>query len=101
MPYSIVYFDDARLDVREAKTWYKEKRDGLEKHFAEAIKTAILKLQQNPLGYAIKYKNIRIAHPTTFPYGIHFYINDATQQIVVVAVIHNKRHPDTATKRTI
>lgn len=99
MPYSLSYFEDARLDVKEAKAWYKEQQPGLEKRFADSIKTAIIKLQENPFAYAVRYKNIRIAHPKTFPYGIHFYIDDTKHQIVIIAIVHNKRHPDTAQKR--
>ena len=99
MPYSLSYFEDARLDVKEAKAWYKEQQPGLEKRFADSIKTAIIKLQENCFAYAVRYKNIRIAHPKTFPYGIHFYIDDTKHQIVIIAIVHNKRHPDIAQKR--
>lgn len=99
MLYSLRYFDDAREDVRKAKVWYKEQKPGLEKRFSEAIKTAILKLHKYPLAYSVRYKNIRIIHPKTFPYGIHYYLEDTTSQIVIIAIVHNKRHPDTFQKR--
>jgi len=99
MPYSLSYFDDVRIDIQNAKAWYKQRRPGLEKRFAEAIKTALLKLKQNPLAHELKYKNIRVAHPKTFPYGIHFYIDDTQQQIVVVAIVHHRRNPNTSQKR--
>jgi hypothetical protein len=35
MPYTLCYFDEAKLDVREAKAWYKEQKYGLEKRFAK------------------------------------------------------------------
>ena len=66
MPYSLFYFDDVRIDIKEAKAWYKQKRSGLEKSFTEAIKTALLKLKENPFVHEVKYKNIRIAHPKHF-----------------------------------
>lgn len=99
MSYSLSYFDDARLDVREAKAWYKEQQPGLEKRFADSIKTAIIKLQENPFAYGVRYKNIRIARAKVFPYGIHFYIDDTKHQIVIIAIVHNKRHRNTAGKR--
>jgi plasmid stabilization system protein ParE len=99
MPYSLFYFSDVKQDVKEAKTWYKEQQDGLEKRFADSIKTAISKLQKNPFAYAVRYKNIRIAHPKIFPYGIHFYTDETKKQIVIIAIVHNKRHPDIAEKR--
>jgi len=99
MPYILTYFNETKTDVREAKAWYRKRQAGLEKRFADAIKTAILNLQQQPFSYAVRYNNIRIAHPKTFPFGIHFYIDETNGQIVIVAVIHNKRHPNIAQKR--
>ncbi|MFN0049700.1 MAG: type II toxin-antitoxin system RelE/ParE family toxin [Cytophagales bacterium] len=99
MSYSIDYFKEAKIDVREAKTWYKEQKLGLEKRFADSIKLAILKIKENPLNYAIRYKDIRIAYPKIFPYGIHFYIDELKNQILIVAILHNKRNADTAQKR--
>ncbi len=32
MAYRIIYVDDARNDVREARIWYKKQREGLEKN---------------------------------------------------------------------
>ena len=101
MSYSLSYYYESKEDVRKAKAWYYKQHPGLEKRFAEAVKIAILKLQQNPFVYTVRYKNIRIAHSKTFPYGIHFYIDDSNKQIVIIAIIHNKRHPDTAKDRVI
>lgn len=99
MSYSLFYFEEARLDVIAAKAWYEEQKDRLGRQFAKSIKTAILRIQSNPLAYGVRYKNVRIAHPKTFPYGIHFYIDESTSQIVIIAIVHNKRHPDVARKR--
>lgn len=41
MAYRIIYVDDARQDVREARVWYKKQRQKLEKNFAIAIQNAI------------------------------------------------------------
>lgn len=99
MSYSLSYFSDVSLDVKKAKIWYKNQQLGLEKRFARSIKICILTLQENPFIYAVRYKNIRIAHTKIFPYGIHFYIDDINKQIVVIAIVHNKRNPDTVQNR--
>jgi plasmid stabilization system protein ParE len=100
MPYKLIYFDEARLDVREAKAWYKKQKEGLEKRFAQAIKSAIKHLAKMPTANAVRYKNIRIAHPKTFPYAIHYYIDDAASCIAIVAIAHSARHPDVSQGRT-
>ena len=76
---------------KEAKAWYKIQKKGLQKQFASAIIKAISVLQSNPYAYAIRYKSIRIIHPEIFPFGIHFYIDEAAKQIVITAVIHDYR----------
>ncbi len=54
MPCKLLYFDDAKQDVKEAKEWYRKQQTVLEKRFAAAIKDAILNLKERPLVYAAK-----------------------------------------------
>ena len=100
MPYKLVYFDEVKQDVKEAKDWYRLQVKGLEKRFAQDIKAAILRLKERPTVHAIRYKNIRIAHPDVFPYAIHFYIDEHSQTIVITAIVHNSRNPVFSQKRT-
>jgi mRNA-degrading endonuclease RelE of RelBE toxin-antitoxin system len=93
MPHNVLYFDEVTQDIKEAKRWYRSQLKGLEKRFAEDIKTAISRLRERPDVHAIRYKNIRIAHPDIFPYSIHFYIDDNTNTVVIIAIIHNSRDP--------
>jgi hypothetical protein len=97
--YNLQYFDQVFTDVQEAKIWYKEQKEGLEVEFAIAIETAIQKILKMPSAYSPRYKNIRIAHPKTFPYNIHFYIDELNQTIVFTAIVHNKRNPKLARNR--
>ena len=97
--YNSQYFDQVFTDVQEAKIWYKEQKEGLEVEFAFAIETAIQKVLKMPTSYSPRYKNVRIAHPKTFPYNIHFYIDDVNGTVVFTAIIHNKRHPKFAMNR--
>ncbi|TAM96446.1 MAG: plasmid stabilization system [Chitinophagaceae bacterium] len=99
MQYETGYFEEARLDVKEGKTWYRSQKKGLEKQFAEDIKTAIFRLREMPFTHAARYKNVRIAHLDKSPFSIHFYIDEADQKIVVIAILHNRRNPAIAYKR--
>jgi plasmid stabilization system protein ParE len=94
MKRKTTYFDRVKVDVKDAKDWYRYQRPGLEKEFAKEIKKTILKLAELPVLHAIRYKNIRIAHPRIFPYGIHYYFIENKSEIVIVAIIHNSRNPD-------
>ena len=97
--YNSQYFDQVFTDVQEAKIWYKEQKEGLEVRFAGAIETAIQKVLETPTSYAPRYKNVRIAHPKTFPYNIHFYIDEVNETVVFTAIVHNKREPKFAMNR--
>jgi plasmid stabilization system protein ParE len=93
MPYQLLYFDAAKDDIRQAKNWYKNQAPGLEKRFSLDIKTAILRLAQRPFVHAIRYKDIRVAHPDVFPFAIHYYIDESKYSIVIIAIVHNSRNP--------
>jgi hypothetical protein len=97
--YQSQYFDQVFIDVQEAKIWYKEQKEGLQVEFALAIETAIQKVLKMPTSYSPRYKNVRIAHPKTFPYNIHFYIDEVNEVVVFTAIVHNKREPKFAMNR--
>jgi hypothetical protein len=52
-----------------------------------------------PSAYSPRYKNVRIAHPKTFPYNIHFYIDEANEIVVFTAIVYNGRDPKIAMSR--
>jgi plasmid stabilization system protein ParE len=93
MVLSLHYYDIVKLDLIEAKDWYKNQKPGLEKNFAQEVKNCIHRIQKNPLIYEVKYKNVRTAFTAIFPYAVHFYINESKQQIVIIAIIHQSRDP--------
>lgn len=99
MTWQLQYFDEVLTDIQEAKLWYKDQRKGLEVEFAIAIENAIAQIVKMPAAYAVRYKNVRIAHPKRFPYNIHFYIDKSKTLVVITAIIHNKRHPGIAKNR--
>lgn len=91
MSYTVIYRAGVKGEVKEAKNWYKKQRPGLEKIFATSLKTAIVRIQNNPDAFAVRYRNVRIAHPYRFPYSIHFYIDKQGSQIVITNIIHEYR----------
>ena len=88
-----LFFDEVSMDLSDARQWYKEQKEGLEEEFSEEIKKALLKIRRYPFGHSIRYRNIRIAHSERFPYNVHFYIDEALSEIVITAIVHQKRHP--------
>lgn len=99
MAWGLFYFDEALLDIRDAKEWYFKQQKGLEKRFAEDVKQCIYRVQKDPLRYEVKYKGVRLAHCATFPYSIHFYIDEPAKRLVIIAIVHQHRHPEFAKGR--
>lgn len=96
MEYSLTFYIGVKKDIIEAKNWYKEKQEGLDRRFSEAIKAAIEKIKNNPHAYAVRFNNLRVIAPKIFPYRVFYFIDETERKIVIVAVLHNKRNPDRA-----
>jgi len=90
--YKIFYFDEVENDIAVAKQWYAEQQKGLDVRFVSAVKDALSGVLKMPTAYAVRYRNVRIAHTRIFPYNIHFYIDEAKMQVVIIGIIHNKRN---------
>ncbi len=99
MPYTLVYFDETLQDVKEARQWYKQQQDGLEKRFSKSVKSALTKIRKAPEINSIRFKQIRFQHLETFPYVIHYYVDEEINLIVITAIIHKARHPDVSKSR--
>ena len=97
MNYKIVIRKEAQEDIEEAVVWYKEQKDGLEVAFWDSFKDAILLIQQPPLRHKEVKENFRKISLHVFPYNIYYRIS--RKNIIVLAVVHQKRHPDIWKKR--
>jgi mRNA-degrading endonuclease RelE of RelBE toxin-antitoxin system len=90
--YRVLYLDEVENDVSIAKQWYAEQQKGLDVRFTSAIKETFSNILRMPSAYAVRYRNIRIAHTKIFPYNVHFYIDESKAQVVIIGIIHNKRN---------
>jgi len=90
--YKALYLDEVQTDIIVAKQWYAEQQKGLDTKFAASVKETLSNILEMPLIYAVRYKNIRIAHTKIFPYNIHFYIDETKAQVVIIGIVHNKRN---------
>ena len=90
--YKVFYFDEVENDIVVAKQWYAEQQEGLDVRFSTAVKEIISSILKMPTVYAVRYRNVRIAHTKVFPYNVHFYIDETNSQVVIIGIIHNKRN---------
>jgi predicted nucleic acid-binding Zn-ribbon protein len=53
MSYSIKPLPAARVDIAEAKQWYKEQRENLSEEFKEEVSAFIENLKENHSGFQV------------------------------------------------
>lgn len=101
MIFTIQNHKEVKNDVLEAKNWYKNQQNGLEKKFAFEIKRTINYIIKNPLLFQIKYKNARTAYTEIFPYGVHYVFDEKTKSITIIGVFHTSISPTKWTERLL
>jgi toxin ParE1/3/4 len=82
---------EAEQDIAETFEWYEQQRKGLGDDFLLRVESAFDFLMQDPFSFAPIYKDIRRTLLRRFPYGVFYFVSDT--HIVVLAVMHAKRHP--------
>lgn len=97
MKRAIIIRPEAERDIAEAHGWYESKAPGLGADFLLSVDTALSSIQQNPQRYAAVHRRLRRALTGRFPYGIFYVVEEA--RIVVIAVIHASRDPETWRRR--
>ena len=93
MNYRLDVQADAEKDLAEATFWYESQAEGLGLELLVCFKALSVLIQRHPLGYEAKYKikgrAVRVAMLNRFPYGVYFFVDETTIQII--AVMHAKR----------
>jgi plasmid stabilization system protein ParE len=97
--YSFVNRPDVTADIIEVVNYYKKINPKLAKQFLFRIREAKYYIGQSPLGFQIKYKNVRTLLLQQFPYHIHYIIDESKKQIVILAIIHSYKNPKDYSKR--
>ncbi len=78
-------------DVVAAKGWYEEQRKGLGELFLDDAFDAIRKAVASPFQYPVVFRHTRRTLLNRFPYAIYYRVKGET--VVIVAVVHTRRHP--------
>lgn len=92
--YSVSIHPKAFKKIQEIELWYNSKQDKLGLRFKDIIVKQIDSLSIRPKIYAIRYENFRCMKLKTFPYMVHFVVNEHTNTIEVYLVIGAKENPD-------
>lgn len=87
----VVFLAEARAEAIETFRWYEKQRRGLGTIFRGELNNAIQHIRDTPLAYPPQYRDLRRVLIERFPYAVFYRI--MPNAIVVVGVIHGRRHP--------
>ena len=86
-------------DLKKAKKWYQNKNAELAEDFKTQVKKEIDYIEKYPENYQRKYKELRQALVTRFPYAIFNLVEEEKKSIVIFGVLHTSRNPEIIRKR--
>lgn len=87
----------AEHDIDEAASWYESEKAGLGLKFIQDVNLLLERIEDNPFQFPVIHGETRRGMARRFPYGAFFTVGE--ENIVVLAVVHLHRHPDTWKKR--
>lgn len=91
MTRELLFHPEVKQDLDDTWTWYEAREAGLGEDFRKAVRTALDEIHRHPAGFARVKGTIRSAPIVQFPYRIYFRIRK--DFIRVLAIVHNRRHP--------
>ena len=91
MTLPIVLRPEARLDFDDAFDWYERQRTGLGVDFVVGVQGVLDQISVTPELYPQVLLDVRRAPVRRYPYSIFYRIEPG--QVIVLAVLHGRRHP--------
>jgi len=98
MANNLRILDAADADIADAIEHYELVLTGLSIDFELCLEEGYADILKTPLGYQVRYNQVRIKFIRRFPYGIHYLVEG--DDIIVIAVFHQARSPRRWFRRT-
>jgi len=89
--------EPAEAEFRDAVQYYNQQGEGLGYEFAAEVRRALSRIVRFPEAWPALSSRTRRCRTNRFPYGLVYQSRGDT--ILVLAVMHMKRHPDSWRKR--
>ena len=89
---NVNFISVAEREYFEAIEYYNQEQPGLGFEFAAEVDSAIQRILEHPEAWAPISPRIRRCRVFRFPYGILYHYKE--EEIVVVGVMHMRRHPN-------
>jgi plasmid stabilization system protein ParE len=98
MKLPVIYTPVARQEFSDAADWYDRQRGGLGDRFVDEILSFIDRICEQPTSFPVVKNDVRQAIVRKYPFSILYQILD--NRVVVLAVFHSSRDPQTWQDRT-
>jgi plasmid stabilization system protein ParE len=85
--------DEAAADLERAFDHYQQRRDGLGIELVDEFRRAVDLVLAHPRAWQPLDETYRRCRLHRFPYGVVYRIVEATDEIVIVAVMHLSEQP--------
>jgi len=92
MTAELVVRREAELDIEEAAGRYEDERQGLGDRFMSELTGLLARIAESPLQFPSAGEGARRGLLHKFPYSVYFLLENQT--VTVLAVVHQRRHPD-------
>ena len=90
--YKLRYSPDSIAHITKAANWYDKKSLGLGDRFVDEVFARAEVLKTNPY-FKELFNDVRGLLIENFPYRIHFKIEEGSNTIKILAIIHTSRSP--------
>lgn len=97
MNRQLQFTSEAEADVSSAYSYYEDCLKGLGSDFILCLEESLERMSRNPEMYPIAYKGLRRALIKRYPFGVFYLVE--SEAVVVIAVMHCSRNPDSWKKR--
>lgn len=90
MAYKLIIMPSVEKDISAVIEWYEIENADLSRQFINDLEAVFKRIRVNPFLFRVIYKECRGANTEKFPYKIIYRISE--ESIIVLAVVHHRRH---------
>ncbi|MDP3432610.1 MAG: type II toxin-antitoxin system RelE/ParE family toxin [Bacteroidota bacterium] len=91
--FSAIVLPLAKADIQDSARWYEKQQQGLGKRFINQVREKIRLIEKFPKAARLRNDRVRTAVLETFPFMIHYYIDEDKKLVIISAVLHTSRNP--------
>lgn len=95
MSYKLIYSRETVSELNKAYTWYRTKELDLGERFKNTFNKICFQIKDNPKIFKEVSNNHRRAIlSSSFPFTVHYLVNDKTLTVKIIGVFHQSKHLD-------